>query len=103
MVGVDVTIRLTGRMDMTVALVGLVGPYVGKRPRNVQCAVERGRVRARTRVCYRPAGATASSFMPARSSARRTLPEALASSMNLLTWARAAGRFFGTATAMPTT
>ena len=65
--------------------VGWVGRYVGTRGEAVQCATRPGPRSPLALFCYRPAGATASSFMPARSSARRTLPDALASSRNALT------------------
>jgi hypothetical protein len=72
-----------------------VRPYLGMRERIVQTGggTASGRRRkAKLRPCkelacsvrYRPTGATASSFIPALSRARRTLPEALASSMNAL-------------------
>ena len=47
-----------------------------------------------------PAGATCDDFKPISSSALRTRPEALASSMNALTYAKAAGLPLGTQTAV---
>lgn len=49
---------------------------------------------------FMPAGATCSFFNPMSSNALRTRPDALASSMNVLTYASAAGLPLGTATAV---
>ena len=65
--------------------------YVGRKP---------GHDEIEARYGFTPAGATTELCMPMASSARRTLPAALAPSRNSLTYASAAGLPLGTAMAM---